>query len=107
MYFQITTVALLLGLLGIFHYTDFVPVSYELEHYDGYVRERVRQFERYLRCKGWFGFVPDITAAEAEAEAVGITIQDCEGDEKEVLWRGGERRCKVQILSSRSSSPMS
>ncbi|KAK4137506.1 hypothetical protein BT67DRAFT_363388, partial [Trichocladium antarcticum] len=53
---EVTAVVPLLGLFGLFHYTEHVPVAYMLAHYGGYVREGVGRFERWFRRRGWFGF---------------------------------------------------
>jgi hypothetical protein len=53
---EITAVVPLLGLFGLFHYTEHVPVAWMVAHYGGYVREGVGRFERWFRRRGWFGF---------------------------------------------------
>ncbi|KAK0752195.1 hypothetical protein B0T18DRAFT_85924 [Schizothecium vesticola] len=54
---ELTAVVPLVGLFGVFHYTQLAPVGYMLEHYGGYVRQGTKRFEGYFRRKGWFGFV--------------------------------------------------
>jgi hypothetical protein len=46
----------LLGLFGLFHYTEYVPLTWMVGHYGGYVREGVGRFERWFERRGWFGF---------------------------------------------------
>ncbi|KAK1983962.1 hypothetical protein LZ30DRAFT_712753 [Colletotrichum cereale] len=53
---EITAVVPLLGLFGLFHYTDFLPLEYVTGHWAGYVRDGVGMAERYFSRKGWFGF---------------------------------------------------
>ena len=53
---ELTAVVPLLGLFGLFHYTEHVPLGWMVEHYGGYVRDGVGRFERWFRRKGWFGF---------------------------------------------------
>ncbi|KAK2030057.1 hypothetical protein LX32DRAFT_512569, partial [Colletotrichum zoysiae] len=53
---EITAVVPLLGLFGLFHYTDFLPLEYVSGHWAGYVRDGVGMAERYFSRKGWFGF---------------------------------------------------
>ena len=65
---EITAVVPLLGLFGLFHYTNFVPLDYMLGHYGGYVSEGVRRFERYFSRKGYFGF-GDNNGAESQQPA--------------------------------------
>jgi len=59
---EITAVVPLLGLFGLFHYTNFVPIDYMLRHYGGYVGEGICRFERYFTRKGYFGFGNDDVA---------------------------------------------
>lgn len=56
---EITAIVPLFGLFGLFHYTDYVPLGYLMDHYGGYVRDGVKRFDRYFRRKGWFGFSQD------------------------------------------------
>ncbi|KAK1712209.1 hypothetical protein CaCOL14_004506 [Colletotrichum acutatum] len=53
---EITAVVPLLGLFGLFHYTNFLPLEYVTGHWAGYVRDGVGMAERYFSRKGWFGF---------------------------------------------------
>ncbi|KAF6837179.1 hypothetical protein CPLU01_03291 [Colletotrichum plurivorum] len=53
---EITAVVPLLGLFGLFHYTNFLPLEYVTEHWAEYVRDGVGKAERYFSRKGWFGF---------------------------------------------------
>ena len=53
---ELTAIVPLFGLFGLFHYTDYVPLGYMMEHYGTYVQDGVRRFEKYFKRKGWFGF---------------------------------------------------
>jgi hypothetical protein len=66
---EITAVVPLLGLFGLFHYTEHVPVAWMVAHYGGYVREGVGRFERWFARRGWFGF------GGAAAAEEGVKIQ--------------------------------
>lgn len=68
---ELTAVVPLLGLFGLFHYTDHVPVGYVTEHYGAYVGEGLARFERYFRRKGWFGFGEGDGDGEADVAAAG------------------------------------
>ncbi|PSR80122.1 hypothetical protein BD289DRAFT_334125, partial [Coniella lustricola] len=70
---ELTAVVPLFALVGLFHYTDWVPLDYMTEHYGGYVREGVGRFERYFKRKRWFGFddAPDQQLHESPAESGG------------------------------------
>lgn len=63
---ELTAIVPLVGLFGLFHYTDHVPVSYMSEHFGGYVREGLARFEKYFKRKGWFGFSRDDDGAVEE-----------------------------------------
>ncbi|WYZ38430.1 hypothetical protein EsH8_III_000344 [Colletotrichum jinshuiense] len=53
---EVTAIVPLLGLFGLFHYTNFLPLEYVTGHWAGYVRDGVGMAERYFSRKGWFGF---------------------------------------------------
>ncbi|KAF6825142.1 hypothetical protein CMUS01_09945 [Colletotrichum musicola] len=53
---EITAVVPLLGLFGLFHCTNFLPLEYVTGHWAEYVRDGVGKAERYFSRKGWFGF---------------------------------------------------
>lgn len=93
---EITAVVPLLGLFGVFHYTDFVPVSYIVEHYGGYVREGTRRFERYFRRKGWFGFDP---TEDEETGAAGDGGTVAENGDEDILkrWSGADAKYKIVV----------
>lgn len=81
----------LLGLFGLFHYTEQVPVAWMVAHYGGYVREGVGRFERWFRRRGWFGF------GEAEAGMMG----EGEGEGEGGGGRGGEGIVGAEAVLSR------
>lgn len=79
---EITAVVPLLGLFGLFHYTEYVPVAWMVAHYGGYVRDGVGRFERWFRRRGLFGFGPGGEGGEEEEEEEqGLAVQ----------WEGPER----------------
>ncbi|KAL1865591.1 hypothetical protein VTK73DRAFT_5182 [Phialemonium thermophilum] len=63
---EFTAVIPLLGLFGVFHYTEYAPVGYVTEHYGGYLADGARRFERYFRRKGWLGFEEDANEGDGE-----------------------------------------
>ncbi|KAK3373621.1 hypothetical protein B0T24DRAFT_649486 [Lasiosphaeria ovina] len=79
---EVTAVVPVLGLFGLFHYTDAVPTGYVMEHYGGAVREGVGRFERYFTRKGWFGFGGSggDTAAVAAAGGSDGAVEDADAD---------------------------
>lgn len=49
---EITAIVPLLGLFGLFHYTEHVPVSYMTSHFHSYVEDGLGRFEKYFKRKG-------------------------------------------------------
>lgn len=95
---ELTAIVPLLALFGLFHYTDFVPLGWMMEHYGGYVRDGVGRFERYFRRKGWFGF-------EAAEEEGGLTERPGEreapgeqGDEAVMeRWQSADGKYRIVV----------
>lgn len=88
---EMTAVVPLLGLFGLFHYTDYVPLGYMLEHYGGYVQDGTARFERYFRRKGWFGF------GQGEEDEAGRELRD-EGGDEGVMDRWASSDAKYRIV---------
>ncbi|CAI4213846.1 unnamed protein product [Parascedosporium putredinis] len=59
---EITAIVPLLGLFGLFHYTQYAPAAYITDHWGSYVSDGVARFERYFKRKGWFGFGDEATS---------------------------------------------
>ena len=89
---EITAVVPLLGLFGLFHYTDYVPVGYVTEHYGAYVGDGLRRFERYFRQKGWFGF-----GQEEEEEEEGVNAPDGDASPLDRWQSDGRYRAVVEV----------
>jgi hypothetical protein len=89
---ELTAIVPLLGLFGLFHYTERVPLGYMMDHYGEYVRSGVRRFERYFRRKGWFGFGTE-EGNDPTPEAVGAEGEDT------VLqkWESADGKYKVVV----------
>lgn len=90
---EITAAVPLLGLFGLFHYTDYVPLGYMMDNYGGYVRDGTARFERYFRRKGWFGF----GQGEDEDEA-GRRLQ-AEGGDEGVMdrWASSDEKYRIVV----------
>lgn len=89
---ELTAIVPLFGLFGLFHYTNYVPIGYMLEHYGGQVRDGIARFERYFRKKGWFGF-----GSANEGPAPPRAAEELGAEDKEVLVRW-ESDGKYKIL---------
>ncbi|KAI5461536.1 hypothetical protein BGZ63DRAFT_386058 [Mariannaea sp. PMI_226] len=91
---ELTAIVPLLGLFGLFHYTNYIPVSYMTQHFGGYVEEGVGRFERYFKRKGWFGFSKEDTATRDGLDRAGAPLREEEALER---WQSGDSRYKVIV----------
>ena len=88
---ELTAIVPLLALFGIFHYTDYVPISYVTDHFGESVQNGVKRYERYFARKGWFGFEKeDLEKAKGKDEK----LSDAEVMDK---WNTGEAKYKVVV----------
>lgn len=88
---EITAIVPLVGLFGLFHYTDYVPLGYLMDHYGSYVRDGVKRFERYFKRKGWFGFGQD-------EEEPSKAFDGKDDDDEAVLEKWEHSSTKYRIL---------
>ncbi|KAH7318305.1 hypothetical protein B0I35DRAFT_431766 [Stachybotrys elegans] len=88
---ELTAIVPLFALVGFFHYTDYVPVSYMTQHFGSYVEAGTARFEKYFRRKGWFGFGQDepTSAMTTDSNDGGRTRQAME------RWQEGEAKYKI------------
>lgn len=93
---ELTAIVPLFGLFGVFHYTNYVPVSYMTEHFGGYVQTGVARFEKYFKRKGWFGFGGEDGHTDGVVEADGSDRQAQSGDALE-RWQNGEPKYKILV----------
>lgn len=91
---ELTAVVPLMGLFGLFHYTDYVPVSYMSEHFGSYVQEGIGRFERYFKRKEWFGF------SKTDEETI-LKLEDHDTKEASTgvmdRWQSGEGKYKIVV----------
>lgn len=92
---ELTAIVPLFALFGVFHYTDYVPVSYMTTHFGDYVQNGVARFERYFSRKGWFGFTPEQLEAPADPNQDGKTKD--KATEAVERWQGGEQRYRILV----------
>lgn len=93
---EITAIVPLFALFGVFHYTDYVPLSYVTTHFGDYVQKGVTRFERYFSRKGWFGF----TTEEFEAGTASRQADDSHKDratEAVERWQSGEQKYRIVV----------
>ncbi|KAF7555537.1 hypothetical protein G7046_g6529 [Stylonectria norvegica] len=91
---EITAVVPVIGLFGLFHYTEHVPVSYMTAHFGGYVHDGVVRFEKYFKRKGWFGFGKDDGLEQASVLSMNSTEQSDNAMER---WESGDGRYRVVV----------
>lgn len=89
---EITAIVPLFGLFGLFHYTDYVPLGYMMEHYGTYVQDGVKRFEKYFKRKGWFGF-----GDEQNEDGAGPVAETGTQDAVMEKWRSDETKYKAVV----------
>ncbi|ESU12008.1 hypothetical protein FGSG_05971 [Fusarium graminearum PH-1] len=92
---EITAIVPVLGLFGLFHYTNYVPVDYVTGYFHGHVDDGVARFERYFKRKGWFGFGQN---EEGETtSSISTTHPDSKSENAIERWHSGDGRYKVLV----------
>jgi ribosome-associated translation inhibitor RaiA len=92
---EITAIVPVLGLFGLFHYTNYVPVDYVTGHFGTYVEDGVGRFERYFKRKGWFGFGQNEEVETTSDTAT--THPDSKSENAVERWHSGDGRYKVLV----------
>lgn len=80
---ELTAIVPLFALFGVFHYTNWVPVSYMTEHFGDYVQKGLARFEKYFARKGWFGFSQEDTGERTE-----VAME---------RWQSGEQKYRILV----------
>ncbi|KAI8659764.1 hypothetical protein LRP88_06327 [Fusarium phalaenopsidis] len=93
---EITAIVPVLGLFGLFHYTNHVPVDYVTGHFGTYVEDGVGRFERYFKRKGWFGFGQD-QEDEATMPSTNPANHESKSEDAVERWHSGDGRYKVVV----------
>ncbi|KAF4457752.1 hypothetical protein F53441_376 [Fusarium austroafricanum] len=91
---EITAIVPVLGLFGLFHYTNYVPVDYVTGHFGSYVEDGVGRFERYFRRKGWFGFRKN---EDGKVSSTTTTHPESKSEDAVERWHSGDGRYKVVV----------
>jgi len=87
---EITAIVPLVGLAGLFHYSNWLPETWVEGRW---VREGVNRFGSYFGRKGWFGFSRGNEGGDRNAESEGeVTIES-----EEKRWRVGEQGSRILI----------
>lgn len=90
---EITAIVPVLGLFGLFHYTNYVPVNYVTGHFGTYVEDGVGRFERYFKRKGWFGFGHD----QEDVPSASPGNHESKSEDAVERWHSGDARYKVVV----------
>jgi hypothetical protein len=86
---EITAIVPLVGLAGLFHYTNWLPEAWVEGRW---VREGVNRFGNYFGRKGWFGVSRGDVAEEEEGEVV---VEGQVGQNQR--WRAGEQGSRILV----------
>jgi hypothetical protein len=82
----------LVGLAGLFHYTNWLPTAWS----EGkYISEGVERFGRYFRRKGWFGFSQDQDRHQGQEAELGVDGKG-EGNGNEIQVKGEDAVVKAE-----------
>jgi hypothetical protein len=92
---EITAIVPVLGLFGLFHYTNYVPVDYVTGYFHGHVDDGVARFERYFKRKGWFGFGQN--EEDETTSNTSTTHSDSKSEKAIERWHSGDGRYKVLV----------
>lgn len=93
---EITAIVPLFGLFGLFHYTNYVPLSYMTEHFGEYVQGGVERFEKYFKRKGWFGFGQEDSNTSAQPTS-GAAAQNAHVEDAVQRWQNGEQKYRILV----------
>jgi hypothetical protein len=89
---EITAIVPLVGLAGLFHYTQWLPAGFVEGRW---VREGMERFGRYFGRKGWFGFSREGTEL-GKVDGQGMEMEEVgERDTEEGMVEGAEKRWHV------------
>ena len=91
---EITAIVPLLGLAGIFHYTEWLPPFFA----EGkWIKEGVERFGKYFRRKGWLGKIEEgeIEGVKADLDKDGGRIGS--RPRRDVWWGRGEGGVRVVV----------
>lgn len=97
---EITAIAPLFGLFGLFHYTNYVPIDYMMGHYGGQVTEGVQRFEKYFKRKGWFGFGDDEEVADCHPNILQSKANGADGADGGAMlkrWESTDAKYKIVV----------
>ncbi|KAL9471286.1 hypothetical protein ACSS6W_009227 [Trichoderma asperelloides] len=91
---EITAIVPLIGLFSLFHYTNYIPISYVTDHFGESVQGGVERYERYFKRKGLFGFGQEENSDTSASET---TAQDAHVEDVVQRWHNGEQKYTILV----------
>lgn len=91
---EITAIAPLFGLFSLFHYTNYIPISYVTDHFGESLQGGMERYERYFKRKGLFGFEQE---DKSDTSASGTTGQNAHVEDAVQRWHNGEQKYKILV----------
>ncbi|KAL6902583.1 hypothetical protein GGI43DRAFT_344284 [Trichoderma evansii] len=91
---EITAIVPLFGLFSLFHYTNYIPISYVTDHFGESVQGGIERYERYFKRKGLFGFGQEDSSDTSASET---TVQNAPVEDAVQRWHNGEQKYKILV----------
>ncbi|KAM0452315.1 hypothetical protein ACHAO4_005526 [Trichoderma viride] len=91
---EITAIAPLFGLFSLFHYTNYIPISYVTDHFGESLQGGIERYERYFKRKGLFGFGQE---DDNDTSAPDTTNQNAHVEDAVQRWHNGEQKYKILV----------
>lgn len=91
---EITAIVPLFGLFSLFHYTNYIPISYVTNHFGESLQGGIERYERYFKRKGLFGFGQEDNTDMTTSETTG---QNAHVEEAVQRWHNGEQKYKILV----------
>ncbi|UKZ70439.1 uncharacterized protein TrAtP1_011419 [Trichoderma atroviride] len=91
---EITAIVPLFGLFSLFHYTNYIPISYVTDHFGESLQGGIERYERYFKRKGLFGFGQEDNNSTPASET---TDQNAHVEDAVQRWHNGEQKYKILV----------
>jgi hypothetical protein len=91
---EITAVVPLFGLFSLFHYTNYIPISYVTDHFGESLQGGIERYERYFKRKGLFGFGQEDNDNTPVSET---TDENAHVEDAVQRWHNGEQKYKILV----------
>lgn len=91
---EITAIVPLFGLFSLFHYTNYIPISYVTDHFGESLQGGIERYERYFKRKGLFGFGQEDNDYTHVSET---TDENAHVEDVVQRWHNGEQKYKILV----------